>query len=186
MSTLHVLYNKHASTCRSQFYKDRLSPPIHPAVSYRRSLALLMSLHGLLAVIALSLARPRGRATWSRGRSGMAVRLLWDDFSMGKGGNVWKLSILQRSRSFASCRSLAILFVRRQIKANKEEQVRANNPHPSKGCEFLTCTGIVMREPAEIARSEILPRRVVDESSSLLAMFYYIQVERWTMVEFVV
>lgn len=180
MSTLNLLCNEHTSTHRSQFFKDCLSPPIHPAVSYRRSLIHLMSPHGLVAVIALSLARSRAGAAWSRRRSGMAVRLLWDNFPMSKGSNIWKLSVLERSSSFASCRSLAIFFVCRHIKANEEKQVRADYPHPGEGCEFLSGTGIVMREPAEVGRCEVLPRRIVDEASGLLVMFYYIQVGSWT------
>ena len=186
MSTLYLLYNKLTSARRGQLYKDRLSRPIHPTVSYRRSLNLLISLHGLLAFIDLGLARPRGRAAWSRGRSGVAVQLLWDNFPMGKGGNVWKFSVLERSCSLTSCRSLAILFVCGHIEADEEEQVRADYPHPGEGCEFFACTGIVMREPAEVGRSKILPRRIVDETSSLLAMVYYIQVERWTVGGFAV
>jgi hypothetical protein len=57
----------------------------------------------------------------------VTILFLRHDLSMGKSCNVWKLGILERTRSLAARGALSILLVGRNVEGDEEEEVRADD-----------------------------------------------------------
>lgn len=77
------------------------------------------------------------------------------DLTVGEGGNIGNLGVLQRPRSFSASRTFPIFLVGRKVKGDEKEEVRANYSHACKSCELLSGAFPRVWHPLEVGRGKV-------------------------------
>jgi hypothetical protein len=92
------------------------------------------------------------------------VRCLGVDLAVGESRNVWKLSVFERSCSFASCWSLAIFPVGCNVEVDEEDEVGGDGNDASESGEFFTRALAGIGHPGPVCRGEVCVGCEVDEA----------------------